>query len=63
MLISLFTGMRIGEVNALKYDDVNTIFNVITIDETISNGRQGFAFINNTAKTDAGNRRLSHFRR
>lgn len=58
MLISLFTGMRMGEVNALKYDDVNTTFNVITIDETISNGRQGFAFINNTAKTDAGNRTI-----
>lgn len=50
MLISLFTRMRMGEVNALKYDDVNTIFNVVTIDETISNSRQGFAFYQQYSK-------------
>lgn len=58
MLISIFTGMRMGEVNALRYDDINTTFKVITVDETISKGKSGEAFINDTPKTDAGNRTI-----
>lgn len=56
MLISVFTGMRMGEVNALTIDDFNTRFNFINIDKTVSKGKNGEAFINTSPKTDAGNR-------
>ncbi len=56
MLISLFTGMRMGEINALRREDINLKFNFINVDKTIAKGKHGEAFINDTAKTDAGNR-------
>lgn len=56
MLISIFTGMRMGEVNALTIDDFNLNFNFINVDKTIAKGRYGEAFINDNAKTEAGNR-------
>ena len=56
MLISVFTGMRMGEVNALTIDDFNLNFNFINIDKTIAKGENGEAFINDNPKTDAGNR-------
>lgn len=58
MLISLYTGMRMGEVNALTLDDFNLTFNFISIDKTISKGRKGEAFINDSAKTETGNRNI-----
>lgn len=58
MLISLYTGMRMGEVNALTLDDFNLTFNFISIDKTISKGRKGKAFINDSAKTETGNRNI-----
>ena len=36
MLISMFTGMRMGEVNALTINDINTKFNFINVDKTIT---------------------------
>lgn len=56
MLICIFTGMRAGEVNALTIDDFNMNFNFINIDKTIAKGENGEAFINDSPKTDAGNR-------
>ena len=58
MLISMFTGMRMGEINALSIDDLNTNFNFINIDKTISKGEHGEAFVNDTAKTENGNRQI-----
>jgi len=58
MLISMFTGMRMGEINALSVDDLNTNFNFINIDKTISKGEHGEAFVNDTAKTENGNRQI-----
>lgn len=58
MLISLYTGMRMGEVNALTIDDINLNFNFISIDKTISKGQKGEAFINDSAKTETGNRNI-----
>lgn len=58
MLISMYTGMRMGEVNALTPDDINFKFNFINIDKTVSKGRKGSAFVNNSAKTEKGNRTI-----
>ena len=58
MLISMFTGMRMGEINALSINDLNLNFNFINIDKTISKGEHGEAFVNDTAKTENGNRQI-----
>ena len=58
MLISMFTGMRMGEINALSVNDLNLNFNFINIDKTISKGEHGEAFVNDTAKTENGNRQI-----
>lgn len=58
MLLSLLTGMRMGEINALSVSDVNFKFNVITVSRTISRGQKGEAIMNDTTKTIAGNRKL-----
>lgn len=58
MLLSLLTGMRMGEINALSVNDVNFNFNVITVKRTISRGQKGEAVVNDTTKTFAGTRKL-----
>lgn len=58
MLISMFTGMRMGEINALTINDLNTKFNFINVDKTISKGKHGDAFVNSSPKTENGNRQI-----
>ena len=58
MLLSLSTGMRMGEVNALTVEDVNFAFNRITVRRTISRSTSGAAYLSDTTKTAAGNRVL-----
>lgn len=58
MLLSMFTGMRMGEINALEVSDINLNFNVISVNKTISRGQKGEALISDTTKTDAGVRHL-----
>lgn len=58
MLISMFTGMRMGEVNALTINDINTNFNFINIDKTVTCKEHGRAFINTSPKTANGNRQV-----
>lgn len=50
--------MRMGEVNALTIGDINTKFNFINIDKTISKGQHGEAFVNSTTKTKTGIRQV-----
>lgn len=59
MLISMFTGMRIGEINALEVKDIN--FNNLTVNvcKTISRGMYGKTVVHNTTKTKAGMRVLT----
>ena len=57
-LISMKTGMRMGEILALDVRDINFIFNTISINKTISQGEKGKPFISDTPKTDAGNRQI-----
>lgn len=58
MLLSMLTGMRMGEINALEVGDVNFLFNVISIKRTMSRGAKGEAIISSTTKTDAGERKI-----
>jgi len=58
MLLSLLTGLRMGEINALTVDDVNLIFNSLSVNKTISRGSKGEAIISNTTKTYAGSRNI-----
>lgn len=58
MLLSMLTGMRMGEINALKIEDVNFIFSKISINSTISKGEKGEAIIADTTKTFAGTRTI-----
>ena len=58
MLLSLYTGMRMGEVNALKVTDVNFTFKCISICRTVSIGEKGRAVISETTKTEAGKRTI-----
>ena len=58
MLISMFTSMRMGEVNALTINDINTKFNFINVDKTITRKEHGRAFVNTSPKTAKGNRQI-----
>ena len=55
MLISMLTGMRMGEINALQVKDVNFTFNTISVNKTVTRGEKGRAI---SAKTEAGSRTL-----
>lgn len=56
MLISLYTGMRMGEVNALKVGDINFNFKQISIRRTVTTDEKGRAIFGDTTKTAAGQR-------
>ena len=56
MLLSMLTGMRMGEINALKIDDIDLRRKTISISRTISRDIKGRAFVSQGAKTENGNR-------
>lgn len=56
ILLSLNTGMRMGEVNALKKEDINFRRKIIKVRRTISLGEKSRPFLNDKPKTDAGKR-------
>lgn len=58
MLLSMFTGMRMGEINALTKQDINLKARTICIDKTMARDLKGTPFISNSPKTDAGRRIL-----
>lgn len=57
MLLSMFTGMRIGECCALMVEDINFDDMTITVSKTVARGKNGRNVFNET-KTSAGTRRL-----
>ena len=57
MLLSMFTGMRIGECCALMVEDINLINKTITVNKTVARGKNGRNVLNET-KTTAGTRTL-----
>ena len=50
MLLSLYTGMRIGEICALSVEDVNFSDNTVFIHKTVSRGSYGKTMISNLPK-------------
>ena len=56
ILISLYSGMRMGEVNALSPSDIDFKHNVIHVKRTISMGANGRGFLGHSTKTYAGMR-------
>ena len=58
MLLSMFTGMRMGEINALTIDDIDLKNKTITINKTLTKDSQDITIMGKTAKTYTGNRTL-----
>lgn len=58
MMLSMLTGMRMGEINALHVNDVYFDFNTITVNKTISRGERGEAVLSSEPKTSAGIRKI-----
>ena len=56
LLLMLFTGMRMGEINALTLNDINFNFHTISINKTVSKDENNNAIISFSPKTDSGNR-------
>ena len=54
LLIELYTGMRMGEINALRPEDIDLANNVIHVNGTISKGIDNRSFRKDHTKTDAG---------
>lgn len=55
-LIALNTGMRMGEVNALHYNDIDLENKEINISKTVARDINFKSYINNSTKTRAGHR-------
>lgn len=58
MLISMFTGMRGGEICALNVEDINFKKKTITVSKTVARNKNKVAIINDNTKTEAGTRVL-----
>ena len=56
MLLELYCGMRIGEINALKPEDINLDKGYIYVSRTVSVGLNVEAILSETTKTAAGQR-------
>ncbi len=50
LLIELYTGLRMGEINALRPEDVDLERKTLTVCRTISTGKDKKSFINSTIK-------------
>ena len=61
LLISLYSGLRIGEVLALNVEDINFEKGTISVTKTITRGVQHKLSIKNTPKTESGNRNVPIF--
>ena len=57
-LTQLFTGMRIGEILALKTSDINFQSNIITISKTLSRNKNYKVIVKEATKTRAGERSI-----
>lgn len=58
LLISLFTGMRMGEVGALYLSDIDFENATISIERTLTRGDKDIYIIGENAKTEAGTRTI-----
>ena len=58
LLLELYTGMRMGEINALRPQDMDLENKIVRVSRTISKGESNNIFINDRPKTAAGNREI-----
>ncbi len=58
LLISMYTGMRMGEINALTVDCIDLVNSTVRINRTITNGEKGKPMLGKAAKTKAGERTI-----
>lgn len=58
LLLSMYTGMRMGEINALTFDCIDLDNNKIEVKRTIARGEKGKPMLGKTAKTKAGQRTI-----
>lgn len=58
LLVELYTGLRMGEINALRPEDVDFNRRVVRVRRTVSLGEKSRPFINTTTKTYAGKREV-----
>ena len=58
MLLSLFSGMRMGEVLALKRSDIDFKGGYLNINRTMATDNKGNPFVNNRTKTETGMRKI-----
>ena len=58
MLLMMFTGMRMGEINALDVNDINLRFNMITIRRSITRDKNDNPIIGESAKTETSERTI-----
>lgn len=56
VLLTLFTGMRIGETLALTHDNINLKENTLTIDKTLTRDKNDKVILGDKTKTKAGKR-------
>ncbi|MBQ3428689.1 MAG: site-specific integrase [Mogibacterium sp.] len=56
LFIELYSGMRMGEINALRTEDVDLENNVIHVRSTISRGLEYREFVKDGTKTESGQR-------
>lgn len=58
ILIELYTGMRMGEINALRPEDIDLERKLVHVSRTVSVGMNNVHRIKEGAKTDAGTRAI-----
>ncbi len=58
VLLTLFTGMRIGETLALTHDNINLKENTITIDRTLTRDKNDKVILGDKTKTKSGQRTI-----
>ena len=59
MLLSMLTGMRMGEVNALMRSDINLRLKIISVNKTMARGKKGKVLLSETTKTENGERPIT----
>lgn len=58
MLLMMYTGMRMGEINALDLNDVDLTFKTITVRRTLTKDSIERTIVGDTTKTYAGQRKI-----
>lgn len=58
LLIELYSGMRMGEINALKPEDISFEEGVVKVRATVTKGIENRTFIKDSPKTKAGRRNV-----